>query len=100
MKFMLVSFAPAGDSLELNGLLQFSSEPMAATVHNALVSGLAARKNAVANAKDPKMQLAASLLGRLNLNRTGTEILVSAKVPYAELIQTLGLFQFKVKGTF
>ncbi|MBU1069600.1 hypothetical protein KJ975_08545 [Myxococcota bacterium] len=100
MKLMLVSFAPSGDSLELNGLLQFSSEPMAAAVYNALVSGLAARKNAVANAKDPKMQLAASLLGRLNLNRTGTEILVSAKVPYAELIQTLGLFQFKVKGTF
>ncbi|PKN45971.1 MAG: hypothetical protein CVU59_07490, partial [Deltaproteobacteria bacterium HGW-Deltaproteobacteria-17] len=100
MKQMLISFAPAGVALELNGLLQFSSEPMATTVFNALSSGLAARKRAVANATDPKMQLVSSLLGRLNLDRTGTEILITAKVPYSELVQTLGLFQIKVKGTF
>ncbi len=100
LKMMLVSLAPAGDSMELNGVLLFGSEAMATAVQNALTTGLNARKNAAAQSTDPKMQLAASMLGRITIKRTGTELGVTARVPYAELVQSLGLFQFKVKGTF
>lgn len=100
LKMMLVSFAPAGDAIELSGVLQFGNEAMATAVQNALVTGLNARKNAAAQSTDSKMQLAASMLGRIAITRTGAELGVTAKVPYTELIQSLGLFQFKVKGTF
>jgi len=99
MKTTLMSFAPAGESLELSGLLLFANEAMATGMHGALTSSLNARKKAAENSTDPKMQLAATLLGRLNIVRTGAELGVSANVPYGELVQSLGLFQFKIKGT-
>jgi hypothetical protein len=100
MKLMLLSFAPSGDSLELNGLLMFNGEAMATAVHSALTTGLNQRRKAAEASTDPNMKLGASMLGRLNLTRNGAELAVSAKVPYAELVQALGLFQIKVKGTF
>lgn len=101
LKYTLLSFAPAGDALEVRGLLLFGSPTMAASIAKMITGTLAARRQAAEQHPDPKLrELGSRLLGRWNVQATGAEVSLDAKIPYTELVEAVGLFSVQVKGTF
>ena len=101
LKYLLISFGPAGDSLEVQGLLLFGSPTMAASIAKMVTDALSARKKAAQNHPDPKMRdLGVRLLGRWSVSATGAEVKLEAKIPYTEVAEAIGLFSVQVKGTF
>ncbi len=101
LKYTLLTFAPVGDSLEVRGLLLFGSPTMAASIAKMITGTLAARRQAAEKHPDPKMrELGSRLLGRWNVQATGAEVSLDAKIPYTELVEAVGLFTVQVKGTF
>ena len=83
------------------GLLQFGSPTMAASIAKVITDALTARKEAAGKHPDPKVrELGVRLLGRWTVSAQGAEVKVEAKIPYTEVAEAVGLFSVQVKGTF
>ncbi len=97
---LALAFAPEQDSLAVRGRIVFTREDVAAALQAAVSAQIQIQRKNLAIAADPRMQQAARVLERLSLTREKDRLVLSAVVPYADVIPLLSLFNFKIRNTF
>lgn len=93
-----MAFSPMLDALSAQGRLQFEREEAAAAVHTVLLAKFKNRSQQTTT--DSEMQMAARVFDKVLITRENNDIVISATIPYTEVVPLLRLFQFKIKKTF
>ena len=93
-----MAFLPTVNALSAQGRLQFKREEAAAVVHTVLLAKI--KKRSQQTTADSEMQMAARVFDKVLITRDNNDIVISATIPYTEVVPLLRLFQFKIKKTF